>query len=243
MAEPTADGTDAYSEFGPVEFASLPKIQRLGGEILARNWMQIPHVTHQDEADITDLVARLGDVRHSSPSFLSICIRAVVQALIEFPRFNASLTADAKSIVLKNYFHIGIAIDTPRGLVVGVVRDCDRKSAMELTSEVASLAAKARKTGLTYREMTGGSFTLSSLGSTGGIGFTPIINAPEVAILGLSRQIERATRRRDGGLEWRLMLPLSLSYDHRVLNGADAAKFSTRLRELLANAAQFADEG
>jgi pyruvate dehydrogenase E2 component (dihydrolipoamide acetyltransferase) len=228
-----------FSEFGPTESTALTKIQQIGGRALARNWIEIPHVTHQDEADVTELELRRSEIGARSPpekpSALAVYAKAVVAALAEFPKFNASLDVTRGELILKKYFHLGFAIDTPNGLVVGVVRDCDRKAAREIGREVSALAAKARARGLSYAEMSGGSFTISSLGANGGTGFSPIINAPEVAILGLSRVLDRPVRGPSGELLWRRMLPLSLSYDHRVINGADAAQFTTRLRELIAD--------
>jgi pyruvate dehydrogenase E2 component (dihydrolipoamide acetyltransferase) len=227
-----------FSELGPVETAPLSRIQQVGARILARNWSEIPHVTHQDEADVTDLERYRAETGRrdptAKPSSLSLYAKAVVATLVEFPKFNASVDLANARLILKKYYHLGFAIDTPNGLVVGVVRDCDRKPALEIGAEVAALAAKARARGLPYADMSGGSFTISSLGAQGGTGFSPIINAPEVAILGLSRLIERPTRGPGDEIVWRLMLPLSLSYDHRVINGADAARFCTALRERLA---------
>jgi len=235
QAKPQTD----FSEFGATESVALAKIQQIGGRMLARNWIEIPHVTHQDEADVTDLELWRAEIGAQSagekPSALAIYAKAVVAALAAFPKFNASLDAARGELILKKYFHIGFAIDTPNGLVVGVVRDCDRKPAREIAEEVAALAGKARARGLSYAEMTGGSFTISSLGANGGTAFSPIINAPEVAILGLSRVLDRPVKGPSGEVIWRRMLPLSLSYDHRVINGADAARFSTRLRELMAD--------
>jgi pyruvate dehydrogenase E2 component (dihydrolipoamide acetyltransferase) len=238
-----ADIRPDFSEFGATETIALSKIQQIGGRVLARNWAEIPHVTHQDEADVTEFELRRakGGAGESAerPSALAFYAKAVAVALAEFPKFNASLDVARGELILKRYYHIGFAIDTPNGLVVGVVRDCDRKTAGEIGREISALAAKARARGLSYAEMTGGSFTISSLGANGGTGFSPIINAPEVAILGLSRVLERPVRGPSGEVLWRRMLPLSLSYDHRVINGADAARFTTRLRNLIAEPASF----
>jgi len=157
-----------------------------------------------------------------------------VAALKEFPRFNASLDAGGKNLVLKKYFHIGVAVDTPNGLVVPVIRDCDKKTVPDLAREVAAISAKARDKGLSMQEMSGGCFSISSLGNLGGTAFTPIINAPEVAILGVNKA-QLKPQNADGALQWRLMLPLSLSYDHRVINGADAARFCNFLGRMLAD--------
>jgi pyruvate dehydrogenase E2 component (dihydrolipoamide acetyltransferase) len=230
-----------FSELGPIETSPLSKVQQVGARFLARNWAEIPHVSHQDEADVTELERSRADIGTrdpgAKPSSLSLCAKAVVATLIEFPKFNASLDLANSRLIIKKYYHLGFAIDTSNGLVVGVVRDCDRKSAIEIGAEVAALAEKARTRGLPYSDMIGGTFTISSLGAQGGTGFSPIINAPEAAILGLSRQIERPTRGADDQVSWRLMLPLSLSYDHRVINGADAARFCTALRQRLSKPA------
>lgn len=229
-----------FSKFGEVETRPLSRIQKLSGANLHRNWVSIPHVTQHDEADITDLegfrkahdaMAREQGTRLTLLVFL---IKSCVAALKHFPHFNASLAADGESLVYKNYFHIGIAVDTPNGLVVPVIRDCDQKSLLELAQELTVLSGKARDGKLAPKEMQGGCFSISSLGGIGGTGFTPIINAPEVAILGVSRSSMKPVW--DGeGFDPRLMLPLSLSYDHRVIDGADAARFTrflaTRLED------------
>lgn len=229
-----------FSKFGEVETRPLSRIQKLSGANLHRNWVSIPHVTQHDEADITDLegfrkahdaMAREQGTRLTLLVFL---IKSCVAALKQFPHFNASLAADGESLVYKNYFHIGIAVDTPNGLVVPVIRDCDQKSLLELAQELTVLSGKARDGKLAPKEMQGGCFSISSLGGIGGTGFTPIINAPEVAILGVSRSSMKPVW--DGeGFDPRLMLPLSLSYDHRVIDGADAARFTrflaTRLED------------
>jgi pyruvate dehydrogenase E2 component (dihydrolipoamide acetyltransferase) len=225
-----------FAAFGEVETKPLSRIQTLTAGFLSRNWLTIPHVTHQDDVDITALEA-LRPTLDPKPSTLAFFAKALVSGLKAFPQFNASLDATAKNLVLKKYFNIGIAIDTPRGLVVGVVRDCDRKPVAEIASDIAALSAKARGRGLPMTDMEGGCMSISSLGGIGGTGFTPIVNAPEVAILGITKA-EWKPRRADGGLgdaiEWRLKAPLSLSYDHRVINGADAARFLRHLDEVLA---------
>ncbi|MGO8858227.1 MAG: 2-oxo acid dehydrogenase subunit E2 [Steroidobacteraceae bacterium] len=226
-----------FSAFGSTERVALPRLQKLGGAFLTRNWLGIPHVTHQDEADITELEALRQSAsadagRKVTP--LAIIMKAAVAALKAHPKANASLDVAAGQMILKKYYHLGVAIDTPNGLLVGVVRDCDRKSAPQVAEEVAALSAKARDKGLSLAEMSGGCFTISSLGSIGGTGFTPIINAPEVAILGVTKSQWKPTRGEGGAVEWRLMVPLSLSYDHRVLNGADAARFMRTIVESLA---------
>jgi pyruvate dehydrogenase E2 component (dihydrolipoamide acetyltransferase) len=228
---------EQFATFGRVETAALTKVQQLTGAYLSRNWQQIPHVFHQDEADVTALESYRAEFAKAHPDVkitsLAFQVKAVAAALIEFPRFCASLVDGGKSLALKHYYHIGIAIDTPKGLVVGVVRDVDRKTVPEIAAAIGALSTKARARGLSMDEMQGGCFSISSLGRDGGTSFTPIINAPEVAILGLSRLIERPARDGDG-IAWRKMLSLSLSYDHRVINGADAAAFVSRLRQLLA---------
>ncbi len=227
-----------FAAFGEVEVQPLSKIQKLTAAYLARNWAVIPHVTHQDDADVTDLEAYRRTLAGEAPgdkvTSLAFFVKACAKALVEFPQFNASIDTSAGMVVRKKYVHIGIAVDTPNGLVVPVLRDCDRKSVVEIAAETAALARKAREKGVSLAEMSGGCFSISALGALGGTGFTPIINAPEVAILGISRLLERPTRGEGDGWTWRLMAPLSLSYDHRVLNGMDAARFMTRLRTLLA---------
>lgn len=226
-----------FAAFGPVERVALARVQKLGAGFLARNWVSIPHVTHHDEADVTALEAVRTALAAQHPDLkitpLAFIVKAAVAALRAHPKVNASLDAGAGQLVLKKYFHIGIAIDTPVGLLVGVIRDCDRKGLTEIAAEIAALSKKAREKGLSLPEMSGGCFTVSSLGGIGGTGFTPIINAPEVAILGATRSQWKPTRGPEDSVAWRLMLPLSLSYDHRVLNGADAARFVRSLADAL----------
>jgi pyruvate dehydrogenase E2 component (dihydrolipoamide acetyltransferase) len=223
-----------FARFGEIENRPLSKIKKLSGANLHRNWVSIPHVTQFDEADITEMEAfrkRLGeenkDIKVTPLVFL---IKAVVAALKQFPQFNASL--DGENLVLKKYFHIGIAVDTPDGLVVPVLRDCDRKGLLELSAELALFSGKAREKKLGPADMAGGCFSISSLGGIGGSAFTPIINAPEVAILGVSRSTLKPVWN-GTAFEPRLMLPLSLSYDHRVVDGADAARFTSFLARTL----------
>ena len=227
-----------FAEFGDIETRPVSRIQQLVGGFLGRNWVTIPHVTHQDEADVTALDACRKRLSASHPDVkvtpLILVIKAVVSALKHYPHFNASLDASGKNLIFKKYYHIGIAVDTPNGLLVPVIRDCDKKSVLELAREIAAVSAKARSKGLSMAEMSGGCFSISALGSIGGTAFTPIINAPEVAILGLTRTHEKPVRVEDGGLAWRSMLPLSLSYDHRVINGADAARFVRHVADALA---------
>jgi pyruvate dehydrogenase E2 component (dihydrolipoamide acetyltransferase) len=229
---PTVD----FAKFGPVERAPLSRIRRISKGILARNWVMIPHVTQHDEADITELekfrVALNGEHARDGVkvTLLAFVVKACVAALRRFPDFNASLDGD--ELVLKRYFHIGFAADTPNGLVVPVVRNADQKGVLDLARELAELAAKAREGKLAPADMQGGCFSISSLGGISGTAFTPIINAPEVAILGVSRSVTKPVW---NGTEFqpRLVLPLSLSYDHRVIDGALAARFTAHLGELL----------
>ena len=227
-----------FSKFGPVETRPLTRLKRLGGQNLHRTWISAPQVTQHDEADITELEAlrksKQADAqgRGGKLTLLSFLIKAAVAALKRHPEFNASLSADGESLTLKRYFHIGVAVNTEQGLMVPVVKDADQKDLFELAGELTELAQKARERKLRPAEMQGGCFTISSLGHVGGTGFTPIINAPEVAILGVSRAAIKPTHR-DGKFEPRLILPYSLSYDHRVIDGVAAAEFTRSLRELL----------
>jgi len=227
-----------FAKFGPIEAKPLSRIKKISGANLHRNWVMIPHVTNNDEADITDLEAlRVALNKENEKSgvkvtMLAFVIKAVVAALKKFPEFNASIDGD--NLVLKQYYHIGFAADTPNGLVVPVVRDADRKGILELAQETAELARKAREGKVSPADMQGGCFSISSLGGIGGTHFTPIINAPEVAILGLSRSFQKPVW--DGKqFAPRLTLPLSLSYDHRVIDGAAAARFNAYLGQLLAD--------
>jgi pyruvate dehydrogenase E2 component (dihydrolipoamide acetyltransferase) len=227
-----------FAAFGPVEPRPLSRIRKIAGANLARNWAMIPHVTQVDEADITDLEAfrvRLNQEQGEGAAkvtLLPFLMKACVAALRQHPDFNASL--DGETLVLKRYFHLGFAADTPSGLMVPVVRDVDRKGVLELAREVAELAARARGGKLAATDLQGGSFTISSLGGIGGTAFTPIINAPEVAILGVSRAAMRPTWN-GSGFQPRLMLPLSLSYDHRVIDGAAGARFTSFLAAVLSD--------
>lgn len=227
-----------FTEFGEVDVKPLNRVQRLTAAYMHRNWLTIPHVTHHDQLDVTAVEAHRKSLAAQDPPLrltpLVFQIKAVVAALKRFPQFNASLDGSGKNLILKKYYHIGVAVDTPNGLLVGVVRECDRKTLAQLAEEVATLAAKARGKGLSMAEMSGGCFTLSSLGGIGGTAFTPIINAPEVAILGIC-PAQWVPRRHGEALEWRQALPVSLSYDHRIINGADAARFTRCLGELLAD--------
>lgn len=230
-----------FSKFGPVETQALSKINKLSGAAMHRNWVSIPHVTQFDEADITDLEAYRQEQKASAAEQglrltpLVFIMKAVVAALHEFPKFNASLDASGENLILKQYFHIGIAVDTPNGLVVPVIRDVDKKGVFEIAKELGDISKKAREVGLGMSDMKGGCFTISSLGGIGGTAFTPIINAPEVAILGVSRSQKKPIVQADGNIEPRLMLPLSLSYDHRVIDGAEAARFIVFLSSRMAD--------
>lgn len=236
---PTID----FSKFGETETKPLSKIQKLSGANLHRNWVTIPHVTQFGEADITGLEKfrqqqkRTAEQQGIKLTPLVFIMKAVVAALQQFPHFNASLDASGQQLILKKYFHIGVAVDTPNGLVVPVIRDVDKKGLFELSRELGDISKKAREKGLSLTEMQGGCFSISSLGGIGGTAFTPIINAPEVAILGVSRN-EMKPVYVDGKLEPRLMLPLSLSYDHRVIDGADGARFLMYLAQCLGDIRQ-----
>ena len=231
-----------FSAFGEVEIKKVGKIQRLVGSFLGRNWVAIPHVTHQDEADVTDLEERRKAHNAKGGTKLTIVpllVKVLADALKQFPQFNASLDAKAGELLLKKYVHIGVAVDTPGGLLVPVIQDCDTKTVAEIATEVQAVSEKARTKDLGMAEMSGGCITLTSLGHIGGTGFTPIVNAPEVAILGVTRARPVATPGPGGQLVWRQMLPLSLSYDHRVINGADAARFVRFVADRLDDASLF----
>jgi pyruvate dehydrogenase E2 component (dihydrolipoamide acetyltransferase) len=229
-----------FAKFGAVEVKPLSRIQRISGARLQASWLNLPHVTQHEDADITDLeIARVALKAKASQEGvrltpLAFIIKACVLALKKFPRFNASLDATGENLVLKKYFHLGFAADTPEGLVVPVIRDADRKNLFEIARTLAELSEKARAGKLSAAEMQGGSFTISSLGGIGGTAFTPIINAPEVAILGVSRSSQKPVFVQ-GAFVPRLMLPLSLSYDHRVIDGAEAARFVVFLSTTLSD--------
>ena len=227
-----------FSKFGEIEEKPLSRIQKISGANLARNWAMIPHVAQFDEADITDLeelrktLNKEFEREGARVTILAFLFKAVVKALQKFPTFNSSLEGD--NLVLKKYYHIGFAADTPNGLVVPVIRDCDKKGVIEIAAEMRELAGLAREGKLKPDQMTGGCFTISSLGGIGGTNFIPIINAPEVAILGVAKnQIKPVWNGKE--FEPRLMIPLSLSYDHRVIDGALGARFIVYLNELLAD--------
>nr|WP_245559534.1 dihydrolipoyllysine-residue acetyltransferase [Luteimonas mephitis] len=231
-----------FSRFGEIEVKPLSKIRKISGANLARNWAMIPHVTQHDDADVTGLEALRVALNKEAAAdksgagvkltMLAFLMKASVTALQKYPEFNASLDAGGENLTLKKYFHIGFAADTPNGLVVPVVRDCDRKGVLEIARETGELASKAREGKLGPAEMSGGCFSISSLGGIGGTAFTPIVNAPEVAILGVSKSAMKPVW---NGKEFepRLILPLSLSYDHRVIDGAAAARFTAYLAQLL----------
>jgi len=229
-----------FAKFGPVEKEPLSRIQKLSGPYLHRNWISIPHVTQFDEADITDLEAfrKNQTVETEKKGFkltmLAFMIKACVTALKAFPKFNSSLDKSGEGLIIKKYYHVGVAVDTPGGLVVPVVRDSDRKGVFDIAHELGEISKLARDGKLKPGDMQGGTFSISSLGGIGGTAFTPIINAPEVAILGVSRSTIRPVW---NGKEFapRLILPLSLSYDHRVLDGATAARFSAFLASVLSD--------
>jgi pyruvate dehydrogenase E2 component (dihydrolipoamide acetyltransferase) len=225
-----------FAKYGPIETKPLSRIQRISGPALSRNWVAIPHVTQLEEADVTDLEAFRKTLSQEVASegvkvtLLAFVVKACVAALKRFPEVNASLEGD--HLVLKRYWHVGFAADTPGGLVVPVLRSADQKGVLEIARELAALAAKAREGKLGVEDISGGTFSVSSLGGIGGTAFTPIVNAPEVAILGVSRATIRPVW--DGKqFQPRLMLPLSLSYDHRVVDGALAARFTTFLAQVL----------
>ncbi|MCF6299940.1 MAG: dihydrolipoyllysine-residue acetyltransferase [Proteobacteria bacterium] len=229
-----------FSEFGEIESKPLTRIQKLSGKYLHRNWVRIPHVTQYDQADITEMEAFRQENKAAAKAQgfnltpLAFMVKAMAKALKKFPRFNSSLDVTGENLILKKYFNIGIAVDTPNGLVVPGIRDCDKKDVYEIAKEMGEISLKARSGKLSPKDMQGGSISISSLGGIGGTAFTPIINAPEVAILGVSRSMLRP--------EWdgkkfqpRLMLPLCLSYDHRVIDGADAARFIVYLSSILSD--------
>jgi len=234
-----------FAKFGPVELKPLSRIKKLSGANLHRNWISIPHVTQFDEADITELEAFRKESGAASEkqgfklTMLAFMIKACITALRQYPEFNASLERGGENLVLKKYFHIGVAVDTPDGLVVPVIRDADRKGVYDLARELAEVSKLARDRKLKPGDMQGGTFSISSLGGIGGTAFTPIINAPEVAILGVSRAAMRPVWvvAKDGAGQFmpRLMLPLSLSYDHRVIDGASAARFTSYLASVLSD--------
>ena len=229
-----------FSRFGSIETKPLSRIKKLSGANLHRNWVSIPHITQHDEADITEMEVfrkELGE-EYSKQGIkitpLAFLLKAVVTAMQQYPNFNSSLDASGENLVLKKYFHIGVAVDTPDGLMVPVLRDVDQKGMAQLAKELGEISTKAREKKLPATAMQGGCFTISSLGGIGGTAFTPIINAPEVAILGVSRASIKPVFK-EGEFVPRLMLPLSLSYDHRVIDGAEAVHFTSYLGKVLSD--------
>ncbi|MDQ3026980.1 MAG: 2-oxo acid dehydrogenase subunit E2, partial [Pseudomonadota bacterium] len=227
-----------FAKFGPVESRPLTRIQKISGPALARNWVMIPHVTQFDEADITELEAFRARVNEENAKAgikvtpLAFLVKAVVAALKKYPTLNSSLDGD--NLIIKNYWNIGFAADTPNGLMVPVIKDADKKGVIDIAKESSELAAKAREGKLAPADMQGGTFSISSLGGIGGTAFTPIVNAPEVAILGVSKAAMKPVW---NGKEFapRLMMPLSLSYDHRVVDGALGARFTSHLAQVIAD--------
>ncbi len=229
-----------FAKFGPVETQKMSRIKKISGPALHRNWVHIPHITQNDEADVTELeafrksMAKEAEKAQVKLTPLVFIMKAVVAALKKHPEFNSSLAPEGDALILKRYYHIGVAVDTPGGLVVPVVRDVDQKGVMQLAAELGTLSSKARDGKLGPADMQGGTFSISSLGGIGGGHFTPIVNAPEVAILGVSRSTMKPVW--DGkSFQPRLMLPLSLSYDHRVIDGAEGARFITYLNAVLSD--------
>jgi pyruvate dehydrogenase E2 component (dihydrolipoamide acetyltransferase) len=241
LASPVVD----FAKFGTIETKPLSRIKKISGANLHRNWVTIPHVTQFDEADITEMEAFRKELnteyakQNIKITPLAFMIKAVVVALQKFPEFNASLDASGENLVLKKYFHIGVAVDTPNGLMVPVLRDADKKGIVQLAKELGEISAKARDLKITAADMQGGCFSISSLGGIGGTAFTPIINAPEVAILGVSKAAIKPMHQDDTFVA-KLMLPLSLSYDHRVIDGAAAARFIVFLSQTLSDVRRLA---
>jgi pyruvate dehydrogenase E2 component (dihydrolipoamide acetyltransferase) len=234
LAMPVID----FAKFGAIESKPLSRIKKISGANLHRNWVTIPHVTQFDEADISEMEAFRKEIgaEYSKSDIkitpLAFMLKAVVASLQKFPDFNASLDASGENLVLKKYFHIGVAVDTPNGLMVPVLRDVDKKGIVQLAQELGEISARARDLKISAADMQGGCFSISSLGGIGGTAFTPIINAPEVAILGVSKASMKPVYQ-NGEFVPRLMLPLSLSYDHRVIDGASAARFTKYLAQVL----------
>ncbi len=229
-----------FSKYGPIEKKPIANIRRKIAENLTLSWHVAPAVTQFDLSDVTELEAGRKRIVEGLPkgspkvTMTVLAVKAVVAALKEYPHFNSSLDMAGGNQVFKQYYHIGIAVDTERGLMVPVIRDADKKSIRDLAKDIAELAEKARTNKLAIEDMRGGTFTITNLGGIGGIGFSPIINYPEVAILGMARSTMQPVVR-DGKIEARLMLPLCLTYDHRVIDGADGARFTTRLAQLFSD--------
>ena len=231
-----------FSKFGEFETRPLSKIKKISGANLHRNWVTAPHVTQFDNADITDLEAFRKSMQKESEkrgvklTLLAFLMKACVNALRNYPIFNSSLSPDGETLIMKNYYHIGFACDTPDGLVVPVVKDVFKKDVLDIAHDLGELSKKARERKLKMEDMQGGCFTISSLGGIGGTKFTPIINCPEVAILGVSKSSMQPIYNPDSkNFEARLILPLSLSYDHRVIDGADGARFTSHLGAMLSD--------
>ncbi|HEY8503675.1 MAG TPA: 2-oxo acid dehydrogenase subunit E2, partial [Gemmataceae bacterium] len=237
-----------FSKWGPVERKRVSQLRQTVARNVSAAWLTCPMVTQYDLADVTELEAIRRRYAEGQPkgapklTMTVLAVKAAVAALKSFPHFNASFDAAAGELIYKKYFHIGIAVDTERGLVVPVIRDADRKSVHDIAVEVTELAQKARDGKLTIEEMRGGTFTITNLGGIGGTAFSPILNYPEVAILGLARTSQQPVVR-DGKVEPRLMLPLCLTYDHRVIDGADGARFTTRLTQILSDPVRLLTEG
>lgn len=237
-----------FSIWGDVEIQKLPRIKRITGERLQQAWQSIPHVTQFDEADITELDAHRKDIKKAGiekgikVTFLPFLMKAIAIILKEMPEFNSSLDYTDQNLVLKNYYHLGIAVDTPNGLTVPVVKDVDQKTIFELSEELMDLSTRARDKKLKPDEMKGGTFTISSLGGIGGTAFSPIVNPPEVAILGVSRSAWKQVFDKDSGeFQTKFMMPFSLSYDHRVIDGAAAVTFTSRFAKILSDLSYFKD--
>jgi len=232
-----------FSKFGPVEIIKLPRLKKVGGQNLHRSWINVPHVTQFDETDITDLETfrksklKEAEQHGAKLTLLSFLIKAIVVALKEYPEFNSSLSPGGEELTLKKYFHIGFAVNTDNGLIVPVVKDADQKGLFDLALELGELAQLARDKKLTPSQMQGGCFTISSLGHIGGTGFTPIVNTPEVAILGVARSAIKPVYM-NGKFEPRTILPYSLSYDHRVIDGVAGAEFTRYLGTVLSDIRQ-----
>ncbi len=237
-----------FSKWGEVEIQKLTRIKRITGERLQRAWQSIPHVTQFDEADITDIDAYRKELKIEGAkkgikvTFLPFLMKAATIVLKERPAFNSSLDHTDQNLVFKNYYHLGIAVDTPNGLTVPVVRDVDKKSIFDLSEDLMDLSTRARDKKLKHNEMKGGTFTISSLGGIGGTGFSPIVNPPEVAIMGVSRSAwKQVFDKESGEFQARFVMPFSLSYDHRVIDGAAAAAFTSRLAAVLSDLSYFKD--
>ena len=241
-------GSIDFSQWGNVEFLKLTKVNKITGQRLQESWQDIPHVTQHNYADITELDGYRKKIKEEAKregkkvTFLPFLMRAVALVLKEMPRFNSSLDEKEESLVIKNYFHMGVAVDTPSGLMVPCVRDVDKKTILELSEELVDISLRARDKKLKPNELKGSSFTISSLGGIGGTSFSPIVNPPEVAILGVSKsEWKPVFNKESGGFEPRYQLPFSLSYDHRVIDGASGASFVERLSTVLGEIDSFKD--